>query len=196
MDTIGFIGLGTMGEPMALNLQKAGIPLLLWNRTPGRAEALLRGGAEFATESAEVFHRCPVVLTMLVDGAALDQVLGRSTPRFEERVKDRLVVSLATHSPAYARGLAADICAVGGRYAEAPVSGSRVPAEEGKLVAMVHPEDADALLEKMRRHRYGKDAAIIGEVRSDHPGRVVMKTTLGASRIVDMLVGDPLPRIC
>jgi hydrogenase expression/formation protein HypE len=69
-------------------------------------------------------------------------------------------------------------------------------ANEGKLVALVHPEDADAVLEKMRHHRYGKNAAIIGEVRSDHPGRVVMKTTLGASRIVDMLVGDPLPRIC
>jgi hydrogenase expression/formation protein HypE len=69
-------------------------------------------------------------------------------------------------------------------------------ANEGKLVALVHPEDAEAVLRKMRHHRYGKKAAIIGEVRSDHPGRVVMKTTLGASRIVDMLVGDPLPRIC
>jgi hydrogenase expression/formation protein HypE len=69
-------------------------------------------------------------------------------------------------------------------------------ANEGKLVAVVHPEDADVVLERMRQHRYGKSAAIIGEVRPDHPGRVVMKTTLGASRIVDMLVGDPLPRIC
>jgi len=69
-------------------------------------------------------------------------------------------------------------------------------ANEGKLVAIVHPEDAEAVLEKMQRHRYGKNAAIIGEVRPDHPGRVVMRTTLGASRIVDMLVGDPLPRIC
>jgi hydrogenase expression/formation protein HypE len=69
-------------------------------------------------------------------------------------------------------------------------------ANEGKLVALVHPEDAEAVLEKMRCHRYGKNAAIIGEVRSDHHGRVVMKTALGASRIVDMLVGDPLPRIC
>jgi len=69
-------------------------------------------------------------------------------------------------------------------------------ANEGKLVALVAAEDAEAVLERMRRHRYGTDAAIIGEVRPDHPGRVVMKTTLGASRIVDMLVGDPLPRIC
>ena len=69
-------------------------------------------------------------------------------------------------------------------------------ANEGKLVALVHPDDAGAVLERMRRHPYGRDAAIIGEVRGDHPGRVVMKTSLGASRIVDMLVGDPLPRIC
>ena len=69
-------------------------------------------------------------------------------------------------------------------------------ANEGKLVAVVAPDDAEAVLERMRRNAYGKQASIIGEVRQDHPGRVVMKTGIGASRIVDMLVGDPLPRIC
>ena len=69
-------------------------------------------------------------------------------------------------------------------------------ANEGKLVAIVAAEDAEKVLEAMQKHRYGKDAVIIGEVRAEHPGRVVMKTLLGASRIVDMLVGDILPRIC
>jgi hydrogenase expression/formation protein HypE len=69
-------------------------------------------------------------------------------------------------------------------------------ANEGKLVAIVPPNDADKILRAMRQNRYGKDAAIIGEVGSDKPGRVVMKTLLGASRIVDMLTGDLLPRIC
>jgi hydrogenase expression/formation protein HypE len=69
-------------------------------------------------------------------------------------------------------------------------------ANEGKLIAIVPPENADKILRAMRRHKYGKDAVIIGEVMAEHPGRVVMKTILGASRIVDMLVGDPLPRIC
>jgi len=69
-------------------------------------------------------------------------------------------------------------------------------ANEGKLVAIVPTEDADRVLGAMRRNRYGKSAAIIGEVRGEQPGRVVMKTVLGASRIVDMLVGDLLPRIC
>ena len=69
-------------------------------------------------------------------------------------------------------------------------------ANEGKLVAVVSAEDANRILQAMRENRYGKEAAIIGEVGVEPPGRVVMKTCLGASRIVDMLVGDLLPRIC
>ena len=69
-------------------------------------------------------------------------------------------------------------------------------ANEGKLVAIVPAGDADKVLKAMRDNRYGKSAAIIGEVKAEHPGRVVMKTCLGASRMVDMLVGDLLPRIC
>ena len=69
-------------------------------------------------------------------------------------------------------------------------------ANEGKLVAIVPAKDADKILKAMRENHYGTGAAIIGEVKVEHPGRVVMKTCLGASRIVDMLVGDLLPRIC
>ena len=69
-------------------------------------------------------------------------------------------------------------------------------ANEGKLVAIVPAEEAEKVLKAMRENRYGKAASVIGEVRAEHPGRVVMKTCLGASRIVDMLVGDLLPRIC
>ena len=69
-------------------------------------------------------------------------------------------------------------------------------ANEGKLVAVVAPSDADKVLDRMRQNRYGTEAVIIGEVVSEHPGRVIMKTLLGSSRIVDMLVGELLPRIC
>jgi hydrogenase expression/formation protein HypE len=69
-------------------------------------------------------------------------------------------------------------------------------ANEGKLVAVVAPDDAERVLERMRRNKHGAEAAIIGEVRQEHQGRVVMKTSLGVTRIVDMLVGELLPRIC
>jgi len=69
-------------------------------------------------------------------------------------------------------------------------------ANEGKLVAVVAPSDADKVLARMRQNQYGTEAAIIGEVVNEHPGKVVMKTCLGSSRIVDMPAGELLPRIC
>ena len=69
-------------------------------------------------------------------------------------------------------------------------------ANEGKLVAAVSPGDAEKILEQVKKHQYGRDAAIIGEIMGGNPGRVVMETGLGTTRIVDMLVGEPLPRIC
>lgn len=69
-------------------------------------------------------------------------------------------------------------------------------ANEGKLIAVVAPADADKVLAKIRRNQYGREAAIIGEVVNEHPGRVVIKTPYGSSRILDMLSGELLPRIC
>ena len=69
-------------------------------------------------------------------------------------------------------------------------------ANEGKLVAIVAPEAADVLLETMRKHPLGKNAQLIGAVSDKDPGLVTMRTTLGTKRIVDMLSGDQLPRIC
>jgi len=69
-------------------------------------------------------------------------------------------------------------------------------ANEGKLIAVVPAAEADAVLKAMRGHEHGRDAAIIGEVVADHPGLVAMKTGLGVERIVDMPVGEQLPRIC
>ncbi|MBL7209931.1 MAG: hydrogenase expression/formation protein HypE [Dehalococcoidia bacterium] len=69
-------------------------------------------------------------------------------------------------------------------------------ANEGKLVAIVASDDADKVLDRMKRNSYGADACIIGEVTDERRGRVIMKTRLGASRIVDMLSGELLPRIC
>jgi 3-hydroxyisobutyrate dehydrogenase len=137
---VGFIGLGAMGEPMALNLVKAGTPLLVWNRSPAKSAILGKAGAAVAKDAAEVFSRCEVVIFMLVDGAAMDAVLARGDRTFADRVKGRTLINMATPAPAYSKSLAADVRAAGGRYVEAPVSGSRKPAESGQLVAIVAGE--------------------------------------------------------
>jgi hydrogenase expression/formation protein HypE len=69
-------------------------------------------------------------------------------------------------------------------------------ANEGKLLAIVAPEVAEPLVARMRQHRYGTDACIIGEVKTDPRGIVAMVTGFGGTRIVDMLAGEQLPRIC
>ncbi len=69
-------------------------------------------------------------------------------------------------------------------------------ANEGKVVAVVAPDEADDALRAMRAHPLGGDAARIGEIAAEPEGIVVLRTTFGGTRIVDMLVGDPLPRIC
>ncbi|MBA3390585.1 MAG: hydrogenase expression/formation protein HypE, partial [Rubrobacter sp.] len=69
-------------------------------------------------------------------------------------------------------------------------------ANEGKLLAIVAPEVADAALEALRNGEGGKDASIIGEVREEPERMVLMHTRFGGTRMIDMLVGDPLPRIC
>ncbi len=69
-------------------------------------------------------------------------------------------------------------------------------ANEGKLLAFVPPDDADEVLAAMQSHPLGADSVIIGSVVEDHPGIVVMKTRIGGTRVVDMLSGEQLPRIC
>jgi len=69
-------------------------------------------------------------------------------------------------------------------------------ANEGKLVAVVPAEHAEAMLEAMRRHPLGQDAAIIGEAVEDHPGMVITRTVIGGRRIVNLPLGEILPRIC
>ncbi|MFH9990666.1 NAD(P)-dependent oxidoreductase [Streptomyces luteogriseus] len=141
---VGFIGLGVMGQPMALNLARAGARLVVWNRTPQRCEPLRAAGAEVVADAAEVFRRAATVFLMLADEPAVDAVLGRGTADFAPRVAGRTVVHMGTTSAEYSCGLQEDIRAAGGRYVEAPVSGSRVPAERGELVGMLAGDD-DAL---------------------------------------------------
>jgi 3-hydroxyisobutyrate dehydrogenase len=136
-EEVGFVGLGVMGQPMALNLAKAGTRLIVWNRTLERTDPLRTAGAVVASTIDDVFARTRIVIFMLVNETVTDSVLGRGTQRFAELVYDHVVVSMGSTAPDYSRALAADIEAAGGRYVEAPVSGSKKPAEAGELVALL-----------------------------------------------------------
>jgi 3-hydroxyisobutyrate dehydrogenase len=122
---------------MALNLLGAGTPLVVWNRSPAMSAVLAKAGALVAKDLQDVFQRCEVVILMLRDAEATDTVLGRKGGTIQARVDRHTIINMATHSPCYSKSLEADIRAHGGEYVEAPVSGSRKPAEAGQLVAML-----------------------------------------------------------
>lgn len=139
----GFAGLGLMGAPIAANLVRSGLDLLAYNRTSGPRDALAALGARTCDDPAALFAACDGVILMLANDDAVDAVTARGSPGFAARVAGRLVVNMGTHAPAWSRALADDVAAAGGRFVEAPVSGSRGPAEQGALVAMLAGAAAD-----------------------------------------------------
>ncbi|WP_337003287.1 MULTISPECIES: NAD(P)-dependent oxidoreductase [unclassified Microbacterium] len=144
--TVGFIGLGIMGTPMASNLVRAGFDVIVWARSSPPVQELRRLGARAAVDVGEVFATAGTVILMLRDEEAVDSVLGRGTPDFSRYVNGSTIVQMGTFTTDFSRALAVEVDHVGGRYVEAPVSGSRIPAEQGTLVAMLAGE-ADVVSE-------------------------------------------------
>ena len=138
---IGFAGLGSMGSAMAGRLLDQEVPLTVWNRTTEPARQLADRGALVAETVDDLVTGCDVVLLMLANGEAIDEVLGRCRGRFGRPVGGVTLVHMGTTAPAYSAGLAVDLRRAGAGYVEAPVSGSRIPAEQGLLVGMLAGDD-------------------------------------------------------
>src|SRR5204862_5698871 len=125
-----------------LNLQRSGQRLVVWSRTAANCEPLRSEGAEVADNAAMVFEHADIIVMMLFDESATDAVLQRGSPAFPTMVARRTIVNMSSVAPGYSRELARDVLAGGGRSVEAPVSGSRVPAENGQSLAMLAGEPA------------------------------------------------------
>jgi 3-hydroxyisobutyrate dehydrogenase len=138
---LGFVGLGPMGQAMSMNLVRSGQPLVVWNRTMEKADPLRAEGATVATDMDDLARQARTIILMLADGPAIDAVLDRRGKAFARRVSGHTIVHMGTTAPAYSHGLEVDIRSAGGRYVEAPVSGSRKPAEAGQLVCMLAGEE-------------------------------------------------------
>ena len=134
---VAFLGLGTMGTPMAANLVRKGFSVRVWNRTAGRAAALVKQGATLADTPAACVRGAQVVVTMLSDKGALAEVLGGDHGVLAGLGKHALVVEMSTVGRAAVLDAARAIEAVGAHLVDAPVSGSVGPAEKGQLIALV-----------------------------------------------------------
>ena len=141
-ETVGFIGLGLMGRPMALNLLKAGYTLVVHSRSRGPVEAVAAAGATAATSSAEVARRSDVIVTMLPDLPDVRQVLAGPDGVFPAVRRGAVIIDMSTIPPTAARALAAEATRHGATFLDAPVSGGEIGAIDGTLAIMVGGEAA------------------------------------------------------
>ena len=139
----GFIGLGLMGGPMAANIARAGFPLTVWNRTPEKSEPLRALGAEVAADAAAVAAASDVLVTMVSDDAALEDLLFGSGGVAKALRPDAVVVDMSTTSPRCMESVSAQLAEQGARLVDAPVFGSTEPATTGDLWAVVGAEADD-----------------------------------------------------
>ena len=140
---VAFLGLGTMGAPMAANVLRRGHALTVWNRTPGRDAALVEAGARRAATPAEAARGAELVILMLADPAAVRAVVDGPDGVVAGLGRGALVVDMSTVDPATARYADAAVRARGGRFVDAPVSGTRKPAVDGTLVIIAGGDPAD-----------------------------------------------------
>jgi 3-hydroxyisobutyrate dehydrogenase-like beta-hydroxyacid dehydrogenase len=136
-ESIGFIGLGIMGQPMALNLIKAGHKLSVYNRTAAKAAALQAAGAHVASSSAEAARDANVVMMIVSDSAAVEEVVTGKGGILESLRAGTLVIDSSTISPAVSRKMACLVAGKGASWLDAPVTGSKHGAEKGELTFMI-----------------------------------------------------------
>jgi 3-hydroxyisobutyrate dehydrogenase-like beta-hydroxyacid dehydrogenase len=138
---IGLIGLGLMGCPMGMNLLKAGHKLTVWNRTASRAQELVLAGARLATTPREAAAEAEILLTMVSDPPALEEVLwdheGKNDGALGGLRAGSIYIDSSTVSPALVRKIAAACAERGVRFLDAPVTGGDWGAREGNLVFMI-----------------------------------------------------------
>ena len=137
MAELGYVGLGVMGSAIVRRLLDAGHTVTVWNRTREKAEPLLGAGARWADSPREVAERSEIVFTMVTNTAAVQAVTGGPDGILAGLARGKIYVDMSTASPANTRELAEKVAAVGAQMLDAPVSGTSITVEQGKVSIMV-----------------------------------------------------------
>lgn len=143
IERIGFVGLGIMGRPMALNLMEAGYELTVHNRSRAKVDELVAEGAAPAGSPKEVAEKCDIVIAMLPGPPEVKQAVAGENGLLEGAREGSLIIDMSTSSPLLAQKLSQTAKARGVGILDAPVSGGDIGAVEGTLSIMVGGEEND-----------------------------------------------------
>ena len=177
---VGFVGLGLMGTPMAECLLKAGYPLTVWNRTPGKMEPLAAAGAKKAVSPEAAAKGADFVVVMVADDGALDNVLFDEEGLSRGMKRSSLLINCSTTSPAMSWRAATALRSLKVHYLEAPVMWGVSAAHEGKLQVLVGGSRDDFDRAKPILEAFGKDIHYVGEVGKGATMRIACSVMVAA----------------
>lgn len=175
---VGFIGTGLMGLPMAQRLIEAQLPVVAYNRTAEKVEALRGAGAAIASSPAEVLQESNCVILMLTDARAIAEVLLSESSR--HHLAGKTVIQMGTIAPTESRTLAEKLTSFGAEYLEAPVLGSIPEAKAGNLIVMVGstPEQCDRWRGLLQN--FGPEPKLIGPVGAAAAAKLALNQLIGS----------------
>lgn len=180
MDTIkiGWIGLGNMGIPMAAQLIKADYAVTVYNRSKGKENLLKEMGASIAETPKALIAATEVVIIMVSDDAAVNQVFNDKDGLFDADISNKVIINMSTVSPAISKEMAFLCKEKGGQYLDAPVSGSVKQAETGQLVIMVGGDETAFDQVKTILQKMGKMAVRLGDTGAGNVAKLAINSLL------------------
>ncbi len=180
-ETIGFIGLGIMGKPMARNLLKAGYPLLVHNRSRASVEELAQEGAAPAASALEVAAAADILMTMLPDSPDAEQVYSGADGVFAGVKTGALLIDMSTISPIVARKLAAEAERRGCDMLDAPVSGGEAGAIGATLSIMIGGKTSAVERAMPVFQKLGKNIVHVGETGAGQIAKAANQIVVGVT---------------
>lgn len=176
---VGFLGLGIMGKAISMNLLRNGFKVTVWNRTLSKCDELVAHGATVGRSPAEVIKKCKITIGMLADPAAALSVVFDKDGVLEQICPGKSYIDMSTVDHETSVTISQAITSKGGHFLEAPVSGSKQPAETGQLVILSAGEKAlyDEAISAL--NVIGKKAFFLGEVGNGAKMKLVVNMIMG-----------------
>lgn len=183
--TLGYIGLGKMGNPMAMRLLSAGIPVHVWARNPDRLSPMLRAGATASSSPRDMADHAEIIFTCLSDTAAVEEVVLGPDGLSAARRTGGILVDMSTVAPDATIRMAAALKSRCGReWVDAPVSGGTIGAQAGTLTIMVGGSSAN--LDQVRPYldHLGKRITLMGDIGSGQTTKLINQTIVACTTMV------------
>jgi 3-hydroxyisobutyrate dehydrogenase-like beta-hydroxyacid dehydrogenase len=176
---VGFMGLGIMGSAMAANVHRDGFPLMVFNRTPAKAETWAEQGVGVASSPHSLAHATDVIILMVTGPEAIDHLLWGQRGAASALNDKKTLINMSTVSPRFTRELHQRLAPTGVKFIDAPVSGTKKPAEEGTLVILAGGDLAQVAEVEPVLSTMGKKVVYCGEVGQGSMMKMTINLLLG-----------------